>query len=430
MKNLKIPPVFFDWVNYLCTALNIRSIPTFIELLIGSMLTQTGFVTDAQMAVDTKRHWGSYYKWIQQGTWSYLALAKKLLVLIIETFGLKELFIIFDDTYVPRSSKKAPDTKYHHQHGCKANRPKYIFGQCWLTLAVALGNGCAVPVVSRLISTTSNTGKLKAANVILRVMRSILCEIKTTRLVDSWFMRKTLILPTLKLGLNVIGQVRSDTALFDIPEPPKAKQRGRPRIYGDKYTRERILDLPAEQISLFIYSKQQQINYRHIIAKARFLKGRVVSAVFCQFEDKDGKLTKPRMILSTDPTLQPQTILEHYAKRWTIEPMFNQLKNSWGMNTVWQQSRQVLSRWVQIVTISYAIPQMLVHLGDDDVKSLMLHTPWRRKHPVTAGRIRAGLIRFFGHFHVRLWWNPKSRKFEPPNEQHLKKEHSKLPKAS
>lgn len=169
MENLKIPPVFFDWVNYLFTALNIRSIPTFIELLIGSMLTQTGFVTDAQMAISTKRHWGSYYKWIQQGAWSYMALAKKLLVLIIEAFGLKELFIIFDDTYVPRSSKKAPDAKYHHQHGCKANRPKYIFGQCWLTLAVALGDGCAVPIVSRLISTTSNTVKLRAANVFLRV---------------------------------------------------------------------------------------------------------------------------------------------------------------------------------------------------------------------------------------------------------------------
>lgn len=261
-------------------------------------------------------------------------------------------------------------------------------------------------------------------------MRSVLCEIKTTLLVDSWFMRKTLILPTLKLGLNVIGQVRSDTALFDIPDTPEIKQRGRPRIYGDKYTRERILGLSAKRINLFIYNKQQWVHYRHIVAKVRFLKGRVVSVVFCQFEDKDGKLSKPRMILSTNITLQPQVILEHYAKRWTIEPMFNQLKNSWGMNTVWQQSRQVLFRWVQIVKISYAIPQMLAHLGDDEVKSLMVHTPWRKNNPVTAGRIRAGLIRIFGHFRVRSWWNPKSRKFEPPNEPLLDEKYSILSKAS
>lgn len=111
------------------------------------------------------------------------------------------------------------------------------------------------------------------------------------------------------------------------------------------------------------------------------------------------------MILSTNTALQPQAILEHYAKRWTIEPMFNQLKNSWGMSSVWQQSRQVLSRWVQVVTISFAIPQMLVHLGEDNVKSLMVHTPWRKKDPVTAGRIRAG--------HPYFWPLPRQVVVEP-----------------
>jgi DDE superfamily endonuclease len=281
-EKTSVPPIFFDWVNYLCSVLNVRSIPTFIELLIGSMITQTGFVTDAQMAIVTKRHWSSYYKWIQQGMWSYLSLARQMLRLVVKAFSIKQLFIIFDDTNVPRSSKKAPDVKYHHQHGNKPNRPQYIWGQCWLTMGVALGNGCAIPIVLRLISTTSNTGKLIAAKVILRAMNPVLADVSTTMLVDSWFMRKTLLLPALEEGFEVIGQVRIDTALYAIPEPPKQKGRGRPKIYGEKQTHDHFMALPAKRAKMHLYNKEQVVHYRSLVAKARFLKGRIVKTVFCQ----------------------------------------------------------------------------------------------------------------------------------------------------
>jgi hypothetical protein len=48
--------------------------------------------------------------------------------------------------------------------------------------------------------------------------------------------------------------------------------------------------------------------------------------------------------------------------------LFNQLKNRWGWKETWQQSRQVLHRWVQIPSVSYAIPRLLVLL--DDAKDL------------------------------------------------------------
>ena len=353
------------------------------------------------MAIVTKRHRGSYYKWIQQGVWSYLSLARQLLRLVVKAFSLKELFVIFDDTNVPRSSKKAPDVKYRHRHGKKPNRPKFIWGQCWLTMAVALGNGCAIPIVSRLVSTTGNTGKLPAVKVILRAMKPILNNIPTTMPVDSWFMRKNLLLPTLEHGLKVIGQVRIDTALYAIPIPAKQQRRGRPGIYGEKQTLDRFMALPSKRVEMRLYNKEQWVRYRSPVAKARFLKGRIVKTVFCQFEDSDGALSKPRLILSTNTELKTEEILQYYAKRWTIEPMFNRLENNWGLNTVWQQSRQVLSRWVQIVSLSYALPQMPVRLGEENVRPLMTFTPWRTKHPVTAGRIGLGLGRIFGHFAVR-----------------------------
>jgi len=72
-----IPRALFDAITFLAQALPKRSVPTFLELLFGAMLTQTGFVTDAVLAVNTVRHWNSYYKWLHFGKWSWVALGRQ-----------------------------------------------------------------------------------------------------------------------------------------------------------------------------------------------------------------------------------------------------------------------------------------------------------------------------------------------------------------
>jgi len=57
--------------------------------------------------------------------------------------------------------------------------------------------------------------------------------------------------------------------------------------------------------------------------------------------------------------LSADEVLAQYEKRWTIETMFNQVKNNWGWKEVWQQSRQVLHQWIEILSLGYAIPQLL-----------------------------------------------------------------------
>ena len=73
----------------------------------------------------------------------------------------------------------------------------------------------------------------------------------------------------------------------------------------------------------------------------------------------------------------------------------------------------MLHRWVQILSVSYAIPQLLVLLDDAKVTALASLPPWRLKQPITAGRVRQGLQRIFGHVNIRALWHPKSGKFGP-----------------
>ncbi len=57
-----IPHTFSEFITFFTNALPLRSVPTFLALLIGAMLTQHGFITHAWPAIDASCHWTSYYK--------------------------------------------------------------------------------------------------------------------------------------------------------------------------------------------------------------------------------------------------------------------------------------------------------------------------------------------------------------------------------
>ena len=327
-------------------------------------------------------------------------------------------FLIFDDTFIYRSSKKAPGSGIHYQHGNKANRPQYARGQCWVSMALSISTemkNSAVPLLARLMRYRSNTSKLDAAKTLLGVIAPVFDgEKQVFTLVDSWYMKWPYLRYVLEIGFNAIGQVHRDTALYDIPV--LTGKRGRPRKHGEKFTAEVVAILPEVRKQVFLYSKKQWVRYRSAVCLAKFMSGYKVRAVWMQFEDKDGNLSKQRLILSTLCDLTAEEIFTYYAKRWSIEDLFNQLKNRWGWRETWQQSRQVLHRWTQIVSIAYALPQLLSIYCGDQVASMMHLTPWRKTNQATAGRVRLGLQMILGNVRVRDWWNPTCRKFQPPSQ--------------
>jgi hypothetical protein len=76
----------------------------------------------------------------------------------------------------------------------------------------------------------------------------------------------------------VIGCVRRDLALFDVPKSLRKRQRGRPRKYGARLTPARIAALPEHRSAEILYGKLEVVRYRTCLVAARFLHGRVVRA--------------------------------------------------------------------------------------------------------------------------------------------------------
>ena len=403
-----------EWISFLLVAVPPRSRRTFVELLIGCMLNPEGWVTRAIGAICREAHWTTYYKLIERAHVPVAELSIRLLQLVQWVFPAERVNLIIDDTLVPRTAKAGPGISVKHDHARKANRPTFLNSQCWVTLAlvvrVRLGSALTVPIRSWLVEQSGQRGKLWVARQLLDSVRG---HVKDARLlIDAWFMRKSLILPLLEQRVRIIGQVRRDTALF-LPPEPEPKRRGRKRKYGRRIDGAMLATLPTEEMELMLYGKVQRVRVRSVIALARFLKGLRVRAVWCEMRQDDGGWTRARLILATETDLSAKEVIEIYAERWGIEPLFHNLKRWWGVTNLWQQSKEALELWMQIRCTAFALTQLLA-LKLWASFPLMEIAPWRKGAMITAGLFGQWMrIQFIG-LRVRDAYDQKSGNFVMP----------------
>ena len=413
-----------EWITLLLAAVPPRSRATFVELLCACMILPEGWVTRAISAIHRQKHWTTYYKLLQRGSVKVLPLAQALFRLVLNVLPDGIITLVIDDTLVPRTSKDAPGCDIRHDHAKKSNRPQYLLSQCWVTLGVSVqtrsGINLALPILSRLVPNVGNRNKLSIARALVRAIAPMATR-PIRLLFDSWFMRARLVMPLLRRGIQVIGQARRDTALFlppVAPANPTKPPRGRTRKYGIKLTLEAVDALPVTQLTLKLYGKEQLIRVRSVVALAQFLKGTKVRAVWCEFYDADKcRWSKARLLLATELELTAEEILRAYARRWSIEPLFHNLKRWWDVNNLWQQSRRVLELWMQIRSMAWTLTQLLSLTVEQAAFPLAAVAPWRFKQSFTAGLVAQWMRVEFTGLPFRDGFDRKSQKSSFPKER-------------
>ena len=85
----------------------------------------------------------------------------------------------------------------------------------------------AVPIVTGLCRGAGHVGKIALAKALLRAVADRLGPL--CLLLAAWYMRGSVIRAAMRRGHTVVGQVRRDTALFELPPPRMPGRRGRPR---------------------------------------------------------------------------------------------------------------------------------------------------------------------------------------------------------
>ena len=257
------------WLNFMLQVIPMRLASTYMELLIGILMSSGGHVTDALLAVGHRKKFSTYYWLLTHGKWKWTQTPKQFIRLVTFFFPRLEWNLIVDDFINPRSSKKVPYGAYCHDHGQKPNRPQFIWGQQMVALGLSISYGkiwASLPLVLRVHKGTGNRSKITTAVFLVRWLAPIFRQAGTKKLrvlVDAWYMKGPFILPLLKQRIHVIGQVRKDTVLFDFPIEQNNHRRGRPRKYGRKWTLQDFKEhLSLHTANLRIYgNKPKRVKY-------------------------------------------------------------------------------------------------------------------------------------------------------------------------
>ena len=160
--------------------------------------------------------------------------------------------------------------------------------------------------------------------------------------VDGGYTKRPFLKRALKTGVTVIGRLRKDAALRDLPPKLKKGQRrgrGRPRKYGKN--RLSLAKRTGQQrgwktIACIVYGEAVTKTYKTFLATYPPVGG-VIRVVLVK-EDHGWYA-----FFCTDPNASVKEILEAFADRATIEQDFHDVKEVWGSG-----QQQVRNIWTNL----------------------------------------------------------------------------------
>jgi hypothetical protein len=410
---------FASWISSIFQFIPKKLRPSTLELLLGCIAASSGHISQALLAIDFFKHWTNYYKIIEYARLSLLTLSIGWFQFTWSLDRNTRPLWAVDDTLSFRSSEKAPGANFYFDHAHKINRPDYPLSQLFVGLFSIPdhdGKHTAIPIYMHLMDTDGNRSKLEVArNLVLLADKHRTDDRKPLLLCDAWYMKKPFVAPLIDHQIHCIGQIRKDSTLFLPPEPITGK-RGRPKKYGPKLSFLRVTELfPLQSLQLEVWGGKRTFEFYFFQAKARFLKGKLCNCVWSRFSIDGKSPSSWHLLISTDTSLSASEIITTYAKRWSVEPAFNDIKNTFGLSQAWQQTRKAFDRLKCLICIIYGICSYTSLTFGENVAEL-LPSPWRKQQPMTAGWAREALGRIFRYFPVRLCWDRTLQKMVIPKE--------------
>jgi hypothetical protein len=169
--------------------------------------------------------------------------------------------------------------------------------------------------------------------------------------------------------------------------------------------------MPVSVHSIAGYSGRSA-RLRHAACRPRFLKGVIVRVVRCELAKRSG-WAKARLLLSTDPTMSAPAIVEAYSRRWSIEPLFRDLKTVDGLGAMWQRGRTALLRWLHLVQIARTLLVLLTARAEPQTLALIRLGGWRPAATLTPGLVKEALASRFRNCEAFRLWPETCRKSGP-----------------
>jgi hypothetical protein len=402
------PQQWSEWSCWLAAGLHARNRWRLPVLLVG-MLFAGGrrTVTTWLRAAGVSDDYQDYYYFLTCVGRKSESIATRLLTLVLRTLPLPQrVLLVIDDSPTKRYGPKVEGAGVHHNPTPGPADQPFLYGHIWVTISLTLRHPdwgpLALPLRAMLYvrrQTMASIPKCRrwhrfatklqlAARLVEWIVPILKKAGKTVWIVvDGGYTKRPFLKRALKTGVTIVGRLRKDAHLRDVPQQPKRRGRGRPRIYG----KNRIsLAKRAGQtrgwqtIECTAYGRTLTKTYKTFLATYRPV-GEVIRVVLVK-EDHGWYA-----FYSTDPLATAREIIEAFADRATIEQDFHDVKEVWGSGQ--QQVRNIwtnlaaynLNLWMHTLVELWAWNQQGKQLVDRS------DSPWDdpQRRPSHANRRKA-----------------------------------------
>lgn len=385
----RCPSEWEDWSDWLAAGLHGRcrwrlGVVVMGLLFAGGRRTVTSWLRAAGVG----RRFTEYYYFVSAVGRRAERVGEQLLVLVLRTLPLPErLLAVIDDTPTKRYGPKVEGAGLHHNPTPGPADQKYIYGHIWVTLSLAVRHrrwgALALPLRAMLYVRRATMAsiprrrgwefhtKLELASELVRWMAAIVQKAGKTLwvVVDGFYTKRPFLRGAAETGVVVVGRLRHDARLYDLPPTPRRGQRrrrGRPRIYG--LHRISLAKRAGHkggwhEVACTLYNQQVLKTCKSFLATYRSARG-VIRVVLVK--EDHGWIG----LMCTDPAASVKDILEAFADRATIEQDFHDLKEVWGAGQ--QQVRHIganvgafhLNLWMHTLTELWAFGRDKAELCD------------------------------------------------------------------
>jgi hypothetical protein len=404
------PEDWGEWSEWLAAGLHAQNRWRLPVLLAGILFAHgRRTVTTWLRAAGVSPDFRDYYYFLAALGRKTKTVATQLLLLLLRTLPLPDrLLAVIDDTPTKRYGPKVEGADIHHNPTPGPADQKYLYGHIWVTLSLAVRHPCfgalALPLRAMLYvrqKTMANIPPWRdwtfASKLILaaRLVEWIAPLVKRAGktlwiVVDGGYTKAPFLRRALRAGVTVIGRLRKDAALRDLPARPRRgrrRRRGRPPKYGKhKISLAKRAAHPQgwQTAKCTVYGKTVVKLYKTFLATYRPTGG-VIRVVIVE-EDRDWY-----PFFSTDPNATAAEIIEAFADRATIEQDFHDVKEVWGAGQ--QQVRNIwtnvavyhLNLWIHTLVELWSWPRPHAELCDRGL------SPWddAERRPSHADRRKA-----------------------------------------
>ena len=350
----ELTPELFAWVQGLVWMLDARSQPRVAPLLVGALFGQgrrtvSRWIVAAGLSGQFQRY---YYALGTLGRKSN-QVASSLVGLVRRVVPLPDrILLAIDDTLTKRYGPRVEGAGIHHNPTPGPADAKLAYGHVWVTLAWVVRHPrwgtIALPLLAKLYVRAKDIAplamwydwtfrtKLELAGELLKWAKFWLSWVERPVwvVVDGGYAKRPFLDRARELSITVVGRLRKDAALFDVPPPRKPGQRGRPRKYGARISLAgRARHRHGWQTGEFLlYGQWTTKTYKTFVATSRFVPGPIRVVIV---KETHGWFAW----FCTDPGARVADILEAVADRAAIEQVFHDVKEVHGAGQ--QQLRNV-----------------------------------------------------------------------------------------